>query len=307
MIKELKLINLPPHSITDKKSCGEVFTLATCQRTLVLGFNFVPHYIVGKGLEKAEILIGEEAYLYLLETICGLKSQMLAENEIVGQFKTAYSEYVALEQKNPHIMNILERLFKDAKEIRTRFLLEVGQQSYAGVARKIIKDSSLDGEVLIIGAGQLAHDTINLFKRKYKVAVTARNQEKLQEFAAVHDDTSVQTIAWQSFDKYKSYKYIVNTVGAKVTLFNNSFFQQWKQREGEVFIDLGSPSVLETSFSKDDGVYRLTDIFSHGNLLNREKENKVSMAKNAIDEIVEKRKTSFSIHLPFGWEELEFA
>jgi len=308
MINELKLINLPPHSITDKKNSGEVFTLSTCQRTMVLGFNFVPHYIVGDGLEKAEILIGDEAYTFLLETICGLKSQMLAENEIVGQFKKAYAHYVSLEQKNPHIMKVLEKLFKDAKDIRTKFLLEVGQQTYAGVARKILKEHAAEGEILIIGAGQLATDVANLLKRKYKISITARNPEKLNSFVETHNDASLQKEKWGDLDKFKSYKFIINTIGcSNATLFNSQFFNDWKAKQGEIFIDLGSPSVLETTYDKSKGVFRLEDIFTQSDFLNREKESKVSEAKLAIDEITEKRKTSFSIHLPFGWEELEFA
>jgi glutamyl-tRNA reductase len=307
MIKELKLINLPPHSIINKKSTGEVFTMQTCQRTLVLGFNFVPHYIVGNNIDEAEILIGEEAYHYLLETICGLKSKMLAENEVVGQFKTAYSNYVKEENKNTHIMSILEKLFKDAKEIRTKFLLDLGQHSYAGVARKILKNKSLKGEVLILGAGQLAQDTANLLKRKYKISLSARNSSKSKEFIKVNSDANINEVSWNDYHSYKDFKFIINTIGANVTLFTNDFFETWKSNQGELFIDLGSPSILETDFGINDGIYRLDDIFTHGDDLSREKENKVSLAKLAILKIVEKRKTSFSVHLPFGWEELEFA
>ena len=69
---------------------------------------------------------GQMAYMFLLETICGLKSRMLGENEIVSQFKEAFALYLAKEDKNPYIIQVFEKLFKDAKEIRTKYLDRIG-------------------------------------------------------------------------------------------------------------------------------------------------------------------------------------
>ncbi len=72
------------------------FVMKTCQRTLVLSFGECNVSKPQNTEVSHEIYHGTEAYTYLLEIICGLKSKLVGENEIVGQFKTSYKEYVGI-------------------------------------------------------------------------------------------------------------------------------------------------------------------------------------------------------------------
>ena len=82
MIDELKLFDLPAGHKLPQTNKGEVFVLNTCQRSIVLGFNLVPYKILGSLPSNTRTYIAQEAYIYLLETICGLKRAVLGENEI---------------------------------------------------------------------------------------------------------------------------------------------------------------------------------------------------------------------------------
>jgi glutamyl-tRNA reductase len=291
---------------------GEVFTLQTCQRTLVMGLGSSPLRCAGKSENINKIYHGKDAYQFLLETILGLQSEVVAEYEVVNQFKDAYQQYSKREDKNSHLLNVLEKLFKDQKKVRSEHLMQIGQMSYASIARKIIHSNHHSETVLILGSGALSHDLINLLKKKYKVIISARNLDKIAELSKAHEVTS---IPWMDLEQYKKFAYIVNTIGTETVLLNENFFKNWLTEDNvssnaspaKVFIDLGSPSAIETTLTKNDGVYKLDDIFNESVKLSREKMEKVESAKQAILKLTQERHQNFSMSIPFGWEELQFA
>jgi hypothetical protein len=126
----------------------------------------------------------------------------------------------------------------------------------------------------------------------------------------VHD---LEIISWQDYSIYKNFTHIVNTVGTEDVLFGESFFSEWSQssllngRDSKLFIDLGSPSVINTSLSEAQGVLRLEDIFRQSAKMNIEKMEKISQAKVSIVRLCENRRQTFSQSHPFGWEELQLA
>src|SRR6476469_5778019 len=94
MLKGLTLWNFPAGTLDPIDLAPGSFILSTCQRTIVLAMNHDPLRHPEK-LPPHDLVMGEAAYLFLLETICGLKSKLIGENEIVGQFKEAYKLYAA--------------------------------------------------------------------------------------------------------------------------------------------------------------------------------------------------------------------
>lgn len=306
MIQGLKLINLPSGSPLVKETSGDVFILKTCQRTILVGHNLAPLEYVNKA-HDFDLYEDESAYLFLLETICGLKSKLVAENEITGQFKDAYLEYLKHSFKGPLIMNVLEKLFKDAKEVRTLYLHNVGQQSYAGMSRRFLQQKKKCGKVLLVGSGALTRDLVKLLDKHYEIFITARNEEKIKDLLKEYPQKNIKTVGWKDYSSYETFELIVNTIGAEdVVLFNQNFFKNWKQAQGEIFVDLGTPSVLRTDLSDKHGVYRLEQVFREAKVLEEEKEQKVEKARDHIAYLVEKRKTTFSLNVPFGWEDLQF-
>lgn len=308
MIEGLTIANLKPGS-DPLPHDGEVFSLKTCQRTLIVGYGMNPIRYIDRTDHIKAILNDKEAYAFLLETILGLQSEVVAEYEVVNQFRDAYQQYLKLQYRNGHLVSLLEKLFKDQKSIRTDHLMELGQLTYAGIARKLIHQNAANNRVLILGSGNLAVDLINLLKKKYKIFISARNQEKAQELASNHD---LQIVPWMDRAQYAEFDYVVNTIGThEILLDDNNFFNLWQSKNlltpTKLMIDLGSPSVISTSLTKEDGVFRLEDIFSESAKLNREKMEKVENAKIAVKELTAKRHERFSMTIPFGWEELQFA
>ena len=315
MIKNLTVINLKANSHAEPSE-GNVFVLKTCQRTLVMGIGEAPFLHLRENALREEVITdifeGHQAYIFLLETICGLRSEVVAEYEVVGQFKEAYQEFMKSPERNSRIAFILEKLFQDNKKIRTEHLTEIGQLTYAGIARKLIHNAVSDGDVLVLGSGTLAEDLIKLLKKKHNVFISARNSARVQELSSTY---SLEAIPWNDKLTYTKFPFIVNTIGADDVLFDDTFFSlfftkkfpQSLSQQMKLFIDLGSPSVIETNLTESEGVLRLEDIFRQSAKLNIEKMEKVNKAKSAILHLAEKRSAPILSSTPFDWEELQFA
>ncbi len=283
MLKGLTLWNFHAGALDPIDLAPGSFILSTCQRTMILSMNHDPlrH---SENLPAHEMVSGEDAYLYLLETICGLKSKLIGENEIVGQFKEAYKLYASTTLKDNKLLTILEKLFKDAKDIRTQYLIGISQKTYASLTRRHFQKARAL-HVVIVGSGMLAEDLINQLKKKVRVSICARNSERVKELAALH---KVTVIPWENRHELVNESYIANTVGSNHILFDETFFTAW---EKGLFVDLGSPSVISTKLGAADGVIRLQDIFDEGAVVESHKEQQITLAREAMITLTHKRKS----------------
>lgn len=309
-------------------STGAPLIIKTCQRLLVIYFSATSylsrsHYQKLTSLlpsEEIEYVEGHNAYHLLLEILCGLKSKIVAENEISHQFKLAYQNYLGQEAKyrHPHLLEIIEKIFKDAKQIRTQYLKEIGQQSYAGIARKIVQSHSAlkeNQQLLLFGSGALAQEIILQFYKKYQITLCARNEQKVEQLKSKWP--LLKFLSFYHFDReekqilpkdYYAFPIIINTIGIEKLLFTQNFFKKWEDyhpTHSRVFIDLGQPSVIQTGQEKGDGIYYLKDIFEKSALLDQNKKEKIEHAKNRVFELSEKRAQSFTLSMPFTWNELQ--
>lgn len=287
MLNGLKLWNFAAETALPDGLCPSSFVLATCQRTMVLTFNRYP--FANNDLPDHELHSAEAAYLFLLETICGLKSKLIGENEIVGQFKEAYKLYAASTLKDTKLLTILEKLFQDAKDIRTQHLIGISQKTYASLTRKHLIQKAKADHILILGSGQLAEDLINQFKKKAKITICARNEARVSLLAASHD---IEILPWEKRQEMVSMPFIANTIGCSKTIWNESFFSSWKQNNPEgMFVDLGSPAAIETTLTKSSGVVRLSDVFEEGAIVEGQKQRQIDEARAAMLLITHKRKS----------------
>lgn len=260
------------------------FVLITCQRTIILTTTEFDQ----EAKDLGKYYTSKEAYHFLLETICGLQSKLKGESEIVAQFKEAFANYLKEDIRSSVILRVLEKLFKDAKEVRKKHLVKIGQQSYAGIMRRIIQSKYETGDVLILGSGQLARDSIKHLMKKYNIYISARNPQKVQALIEEFPNVTIQAVDWKDYKTYYKFNSHVNTIGCSSTIFSDEHFRGHCPANS-VFVDLGSPSAIHTDYDKQHGVYRLGDILNHGKVLNEKKTEKIDQAKVAIQDLVERR------------------
>ncbi|MBL7717047.1 MAG: hypothetical protein JNL01_16400 [Bdellovibrionales bacterium] len=141
------------------------FHLKTCQRQIWVGSSaeLSDPILASPGLE---FRTGDEAYKFLLQVSTGLASQIKGETDIFGQLKDAWKEFqttgsgLTMGLDMAHELGPwMQRLFEDTKDIRARFLQNIGSDGYGSLIRKLLKRTAPRGPeepILLVGAGKIA-------------------------------------------------------------------------------------------------------------------------------------------------------
>ena len=167
-------------------------------------------------------------------------------------------------------------------------------------------------DVVILGSGKLAADLLKVLNKNYKISVHARNSKVVESFAKKYLISTIDRIDQRDL-LHK--KIIINTIGTDAKLFYEDFFKKWKFQnycvqsnlDPSLFIDLSSPSVIDTSYSKLEAVYRLDDLFKLAQKMHEEKDAKLKNALKAISKITAKRQANFSPRNFCSWEGYQLA
>lgn len=167
MLKDFKLIHRrKPHMFSPETA---PLVWETCLRSI--SFSTEPEKVTLQ--DNDELYVQHHAFEFLLEIICGLHSPILGETEVFGQFKIFAKEW---QRQQPGRASLIQKLFTDAKEIRSRFLCGLGTQSYGGW----LKRNLTDRQVHIIGGGQLAQEIAPyLVKASEKLTLHVRTPAKV--------------------------------------------------------------------------------------------------------------------------------
>jgi glutamyl-tRNA reductase len=128
--------------------------------------------------DSDQVLEGEEAYRFLLEIICGLRSPMLGETEVMGQFKEFCASVDWDNQPQVRFFrDVALQLLSDAKKVRTKYLKDLGSQSYGSLARRWLSPNE---KLHILGGGRLVQDVLPwLAKINDRICIYVRDPEKL--------------------------------------------------------------------------------------------------------------------------------
>lgn len=152
---------------------------STCLRQIL----FVPGSVWSAGVVDTasadEIYQGQQAYQFLLEIVCGLRSPLIGETEVQGQFK----QFIArLQAEAPHFWanyaHLFQGLLAESKKIRSSHLVNLGSQSYGSLLRRRLVDQE---QVTLIGAGQLVADLLPWLKKLKKIDIYTRRTEAAEK------------------------------------------------------------------------------------------------------------------------------
>lgn len=104
--------------------------------------------------DRSDLILDEQAYVLLLEVLCGLRSPMLGETEVMGQFKAFLA---GLPESGAWIRRLGQRLLADAGDIREQHLRHLGARTYGSAVRRRVRHVA---RVATIGTGQLASEIL---------------------------------------------------------------------------------------------------------------------------------------------------
>ncbi|WP_061222571.1 glutamyl-tRNA reductase [Leptospira weilii] len=184
------------HSIQKDRENVEIpgsYSWMTCMRTIWITDSRIhgEPSTLPTTLEKYN---GYEGYRFMLEVVSGLHSRLLGETEVLAQFRdkfknsslpsSAFGEYLA---------KFRDSLIQDSRSIRSRYLQNIGEQSYGGLANKYLKDQS---SVSILGTGQLAEKILPWLKNR-DVTLVGRNEKRLLELSKEFGVSVKPLIDWK--------------------------------------------------------------------------------------------------------------
>ena len=284
------------------------FHLETCQRWLWI--SHLPSF-QNPHPYKGEVLQGYEAYLFLLRLACGLESEILGEADVFGQLKDAWRRVrFTGTTTSIELGPWMQRVFEDTKEIRSRFLQNIGSDSYGRLVRRLLKDHGRAGPVLLVGAGQIAH-SIGPFLLENELWLSNRGQHRLEELyqallpratASVKKiDISEEEACW------KKAANVILCIPQSISPENQQRFAWFLEggTEGRSVIHLGGTRQECGNWVENvPGFYALDDLFSLQSSLDTIRSVQISQAERACEERAKLRALGSSLSLPHGWEDL---
>ncbi|TWU13929.1 Glutamyl-tRNA reductase [Symmachiella macrocystis] len=237
---------------------------------------------------------GADAVRHLFSVASGVDSMVVGEPQIVSQVREAYATARVNQASGPMANAMFERALKVGKRIRTETGLAEGRISIASVAvgdfGKSIFDRFDDKQVLVIGAGEMATETLRYLKEEgvRELVVVNRSVDRAQELA---DEWGGTYVEFDQLDRLMAMAdIIVSTTGADRPIVTRDRFAAVR-KQGEykqVFIlDLGAPRDFESSVGDiDDNVflYCIDDLEETCENNRKVRKKEIAAAQKIIDE-----------------------
>ena len=203
-----------------------------------------------------------EAVWHLFEVISSLDSMVLGEPQIVNQVRQAYREAEEFGVCGPVVHSLFQSAIRVSGRVRSETKLAEGRVSIASVAvgdfAKSIFDHFGDKLVLIVGAGEMAEETLRYLKDEgvREIVVVNRSPERAERLAK---EWGGRAEPWADLDHWLGRAdVIVSTTGADKPIVDVARFRQARAavtRRPAFILDLGAPRDFEP------GVGNLDDVF----------------------------------------------
>ena len=211
---------------------------------------------------------GPDAVRHLFQVASSLDSMVLGEPQIVTQVKEAYQHAQENDACGPLTHAMFQGAIRVSGRVRTETKIVEGRVSIASVAvgefGKSIFDRFDNKLVLIIGAGEMAEETLRYLKNEgvQQIVIVNRSPERAAKLATEFEGATTQPI--ESLDEWLGKAdVIVSTTGATQPIVDINRFTTVRKQSGRkpVFIlDLGAPRDFEPGVGRIDDDVFLYDI-----------------------------------------------
>lgn len=210
---------------------------------------------------------GPDAVRHLFEVACSVDSMVLGESQIVSQVKSAYDLATRSQANGPLTNALFQRALQVSARVRGETKLSEGRVSIASVAvgefGRGIFDRFTDKTVLVIGAGEMAEETLRYLQSEGvgRVFVCNRSLERAEQLALAFQG---EARPWSELDRWMSNAdVIVSATGATQPLVDRERFAALRKGTGErplFILDLGAPRDFDPAIANVDDEVFLYDI-----------------------------------------------
>lgn len=280
---------------------SSVVVWETCLRTVLLAS--VPSEValsteLPREFSRPPLFLAEEAaYGHLLEVVCGLRSPIAGETQVMGQFK----EFLASLGNGP-LASLLSDLLADAKAVRREWLGEITHGSYGSQSRRVLKPYR---DVVVVGSGKLAREVAEWIASESRVGVFCRRPESAaRDFSA---DAVLAAIPVRPLGALARAGAVPE--GAAIVVAAPISGADLRRALGEsraraaFVLDLREESKTDPLGADYPETLSLRRFFEGMERLSRETEEKLAGARAAAARLARVRADRV-VYRPFGWEDV---
>ena len=251
------------------------FALSTCNRTEVYfyGDHGIAIFVAHKTLEffgwndsirqSLYFFDGESAIEHMCCVASGLDSQVLGEQEILGQFKKSLQTYTRLGVLHGQLQEFSNEILSIAKSARTETKIGFNPLSVSGLSLKIVQEIFEDPtnqNLTIVGAGQMAMSVIENFYDNGINNIQAVNRSK--KFLQINDSFSLVTNNLSKLNTLiQTTDILVTSVNSLLPIIGKGLIEDaMKVRSNKpmLLIDLGVPRNVEDQVRDLEYAYLFT-------------------------------------------------
>ena len=211
----------------------------------------------------------EEAIQYLLEVTCGIRSQVLGEDQIIHQVKESYLWAHNKGFTKKELNYLFQNVLKFAKRMRSEYAisehpLSISYIGYQSVASMLSKDDA----VMICGSGEMSQLMLK-YLEEHSIYLVNRTYHKVKQYI---NDT-VHYVAFEDREKYlPQVKLIVTATSSPHYIFKKDM-----NIHGEhIFLDLAIPRDVDPALKS---VCTVIDMDNLKAVSNEQYENRQKIAK----------------------------
>jgi len=235
---------------------------------------------------------GEQAVRHLFAVAASLDSMVIGEPQILAQVKEAYQLAQKHESTGPLTHDFFQAALRVAKRITTETAINEKRVSVASVAVDFageIFESLDDKQILIIGAGEMAEETLRYLRDQgaRQVTVVNRSHDKAEALAA---EWQGATLPWERLDDAViAADVVVSTTAATEPIFTVPRYRQIEQRRYQrplLILDLAIPRDFEPAIGEELSVYlyAVDDLQAACERNRQERDRELPQAMSIIDE-----------------------
>ena len=254
------------------KKLESFFGISTCNRTefYFVGDSKISSQVFHEVMTILEVesinmdsfyfLDNHDALVHMSKVASGIDSQVLGEQEILGQFKTALRKAKDINILSGKLLDLSNKVLEISKKARTQTDIGLNSLSVSGLALKLVKsifEEPAEQNVLIVGAGSLAQSVMNnLYKKGInKIKSVNRSVKKIEldnnyeiislSLDALHDELELADIV------------IASSVTELPIIGKGAVENALSKRKNKpmLLIDLGVPRNIEDEIRSIEQVY----------------------------------------------------
>ncbi len=258
---------------------SEALLLSTCNRTELYTLGGHPDLIPSRN-ELLELLSqkkpltfdelketlflhrDETAIKHLFTVSSSLDSMVVGESQIIAQVKQAYETAIDARPKTPLIHHVFDSAIRVSKRVSTETKIHQNRVSVPSIAVNVLARQifeRLDNKkILVLGAGEMAEETLNYLKEAgaNKLTVVNRTAERADTLAKRFGG---ETAPWESLlDQVAIADLVISTTGAKEPIVTANDFltvTAAKNPRTLLILDLAIPRDFDDSIGQLPGVY----------------------------------------------------